>query len=247
LCLLERAFGTSGRAADFRAFCDGLVADPESGGIPRSFRFLYLRPGVPDPRFAREAFADRLAAEPLHPEWVEAGVEAGHVVKRTFAAGALELRAGPGQNIALARSPAPRLLRSATGAFAVEVSLVELEGSERRSGGLILWQSAEQLVVFGKMSPLGDDLRLEVRRHGHHELVGRGCLPGGAVRLRLERVGDRVRALCASEASGWQECGGCQFDARESARVGLFVTCPSGYPDCAGRFRDFRILQERLD
>jgi len=83
-------------------------------------------------------------------------------------------------------------------------------------------------------------------------LIGRGWLHNDAehVFLRLERVGDRVHALCSADGEEWFTVGYAEFPAEDPVEVGLHAigdidrTIYHGaYPDgTAIRFESFQLL-----
>jgi len=124
---------------------------------------------------------------------------------------------------------APRVLRPASGELAIQTACSALDGAA--CGGLLVWKDRESY------------LRLDVGTGGAHEVffggcienrdvvIGRGRLPGGqhlqsapqAIHLRIERTGERVRALCSGDGETWFLVGEIDLAARVPIQVGLYA------------------------
>jgi regulation of enolase protein 1 (concanavalin A-like superfamily) len=162
--------------------------------------------------------------------------------------GILELRTLPGHDLSSTNLSAPRLLRRISGNFAVETRLVDITEEKCQIGGLLLWESKEIYLSFGKRASDINELRLEICHPGQHEIIGRGWLPGNQLYLRLERNGKSVSVLCSNDGKKWQSCGETSFPVENPVWAGLYVACPAGFglPTSVVRFKDFKLFQREV-
>jgi regulation of enolase protein 1 (concanavalin A-like superfamily) len=81
-------------------------------------------------------------------------------------------------------------------------------------------------------------------------VIGRGCLESAVrVYLRLERVGERVDALCSADGERWFTVGHVEFPVEDPVQVGLHAignidrsVYHGAYPDgTAIRFESFQL------
>ncbi|MBV7334829.1 DUF1349 domain-containing protein [Chloroflexi bacterium TSY] len=83
--------------------------------------------------------------------------------------------------------------------------------------------------------------------------VGRGRLPSERVFLRLERLGQHIKALCSADGETWYSVGHVDFPLEDPVEVGVHaighidrLIQPGAYPDgTAIRFESFRLLRPR--
>jgi tetratricopeptide (TPR) repeat protein len=165
----------------------------------------------------------------------------------------LQFHAASGRDLWHINLSAPRLLRSAPEArdWAVQTVCGPVSGARPAIGGLLVWNDKENY------------LRLDTGTFGAHEITFMGCLENedvvigrgqlkteksaNRVVLRLERVGDCVRALCSADGVEWFTVGHVGFLVEDSLQVGLHAignidrTIYHGaYPDgTAIRFESF--------
>ncbi len=141
----------------------------------------------------------------------------------------LEIRAANGRGLARLNTSAPRVLRSARGDWIVQTACGPVhDGQFPDLGGLLIWVDAQNYLSLLQ----GVDGTREVSFWGCLDrsdlFVGRGRLsPGEAldltepVHLRLERAGERVRALCSVEGVDWYTVGEATFPIADPVEVGL--------------------------
>jgi hypothetical protein len=164
----------------------------------------------------------------------------------------LQVHAANGRDLWHINLSGPRLLRQAPqeGDFAAQTDCGRALPDRPAIGGLLLWQSQENY------------LRLDRGRFGFHEITFQGCLDNqdviigrgrlsqdapGRVFLRLECMGDHVRALCSADGKEWFTAGAVAFPLEGDVQVGLHAigTIHRGiyhgaYPDgTAIRFESF--------
>ncbi len=159
----------------------------------------------------------------------------------------LELRAFSGHDIFPTDLGAPRLLRQVSGDLALETDLVDIEAEQCQIGGLLLWVSGDMYLSFAKRFSQTNEMRLEACRQGRWEIIGRGWMPGSQIRLRLERKGGSVLALCSNDGREWKSCGEASFPTNDPIWVGFYAACPVGHPSCSLRFREFRVFKRGVE
>ena len=139
----------------------------------------------------------------------------------------------------LVNMDAPRLVQELSGDFALEVEIENLPQEPIQAGGILLWQDDNHFFRFerGLFGPnelrfgyvCGEEKPRMIR-------IGRGFLDAKSYRLRLERIGNRVRASVKGDKEQWLSCGEYEISlrdllsARSNARlrlsVGFYALCP---------------------
>jgi DNA-binding SARP family transcriptional activator/regulation of enolase protein 1 (concanavalin A-like superfamily) len=159
----------------------------------------------------------------------------------------LAIEAANGRDLWGLNQSAPRLLRPASGDFVVETVCFSAAHETPAVGGLLLWRDRQNYLRLDR----GTRGRSEISFSGCLEnadlLLGRGRLPAERVHLRLERFGNRVKALCSADGHRWLAVGGVAFPADGPVEVGLHVLgnidrtiYPGAYPQgTAIRFASF--------
>jgi DNA-binding SARP family transcriptional activator len=231
----------------FLAFCHRFREEhPEYGASP--LLQWHLVPG--EPRiFSSPLVQDEFATVPSSAwVWQDPFGDCCFAVRN-----GLEIRAANGRDLRHSNQSAPRLLRSISGEFAVQIVCLPASGEQPAIGGLLLWKDKENY------------LRLDEGTRGKHEIsymgcvenqdliIGRGWLPGERVILRLERLGGCVRALCSADGQSWFTVGHTEFLVQDPVQVGVHaigaidrIVYPGAYPEGAAiRFSSFKICTER--
>jgi DNA-binding SARP family transcriptional activator/class 3 adenylate cyclase/tetratricopeptide (TPR) repeat protein/regulation of enolase protein 1 (concanavalin A-like superfamily) len=141
----------------------------------------------------------------------------------------LEIRAANGRGLAYLNRSAPRVLRPARGDWVVQTVCGPVHDAQLPDlGGLLAWMDEQTYLCLLK----GIDGKRELSFWGCLDrsqlFIGRGRLaPGEAsdrtepVHLRLERVGERVRALCSVDGADWYAVGETAFPVADPVQVGL--------------------------
>jgi hypothetical protein len=178
----------------------------------------------------------------------------------------LEIHAANGRHLWHANLSAPRILRSASGDLAVQTVCAPASDEKLVIGGLLLWKDKESYlrldrgttgehhVFFGGCLGNQDVIigrgRLESANRQIGESASQPCSgQAGRVFLRLERIGDRVDALCSADGERWFSVGHVRFPVEDPVQVGLYAigsidrTIYHGaYPDgTAIRFESFQL------
>lgn len=144
---------------------------------------------------------------------------------------------------------APRMMRSVAGDFSAQV-ICEPACTDRPGiGGILLWQDKSNYLRLSIGVRAQDEMSLEGCIADEDVVIGRGRLPAERVTLRLERLGDTVRALCSADGDEWFTVGQVDFPVPGPVQVGLhaigFVDRTiyhSPYPEgTAIRFTDFQL------
>jgi regulation of enolase protein 1 (concanavalin A-like superfamily) len=71
-------------------------------------------------------------------------------------------------------------------------------------------------------------LYFEAYLAGELRVIGRGLAPPGSIWLRIERLGEEVRALCSADGASWNSCGCMRLPVREPTSAGLTAWTESG-------------------
>jgi regulation of enolase protein 1 (concanavalin A-like superfamily) len=143
----------------------------------------------------------------------------------------LEIHAANGRNLWYLNLSAPRMLRQVSGDWAVQTICVPASEERPAIGGLVLWKDNENYLRLDR-GATGEHEILFVGCLGNQDIViGRGRLRESAsqqivkspeqVFLRLERIGDRVDALCSADGENWFTVGGVTFPVEDPVQVGL--------------------------
>lgn len=240
LSMLE-VCGNSGE--EFRAVCD-LVQEkrPESRDILSCWS---LQPATPG-RYPHAVFTDDFAGPPASGwSWHDPYGDCGRTLEKGCAITAPVGRGMCGSNLS-----APRLLRPASGRFALQAVCSPPEDGRLAVGGLALWKSSRDYLRID-VGSLGPHIVAFGGCIGNRDLIiGRGSLSAGPTWLRLERSGAAVSALCSADGAYWYSVGNVDFHAGDPLEVGLFVdgmVRPEIYPrsfaaGSEGRFARFDLL-----
>jgi predicted ATPase/class 3 adenylate cyclase/DNA-binding SARP family transcriptional activator/regulation of enolase protein 1 (concanavalin A-like superfamily) len=238
---LERLYALQNRHAEFRAFCrhNRALVGPAGSAL----QYWHLTPGSARGDYSRLAWKDAFDTPSLRAEWqwIDPGGESSWELLPQE--GVLVVRSPAASGASQAAATTSRLLRPVAGDFAAETVLIGAEEQESHTAGLLLWASDQDYLFFGKGEPAVYEVRLGVCRHGQRQTIGRGWLPGPDLYLRLERLGDRVTALCSNDGQQWQTCGEAPFSPAGELSIGFHVACPaSRSAGSVARFKGFRLL-----
>jgi tetratricopeptide (TPR) repeat protein len=124
---------------------------------------------------------------------------------------------------------APRLLRPAHGDLAIQTTCSALDSPA--CGGLVIWKDRESYLRLDVGTGGLRDVFFAGCIENQDAVIGRGQLPADtgrldsllAVHLRLERVAERVRALCSVDGESWFSVGEIRFEAFDPVQVGLYA------------------------
>ncbi|MEM7134065.1 MAG: BTAD domain-containing putative transcriptional regulator [Chloroflexota bacterium] len=168
----------------------------------------------------------------------------------------LTLYAANERDLWLLNRSAPRLLRPASGDFAVETICVTNLTDQPSIGGLLLWQNEENYLrlcvgIFGK-----SEINFLGNLNNEDLYFGRGRLPSEQIYLRLERLGEQVTALCSADGVKWYTVGSIAFPFDTSTdeplsigvhAIGTIVRTiyHGAYPEgTAVSFKSFQLLRK---
>jgi tetratricopeptide (TPR) repeat protein len=228
---LEATYADS---ATFRAYCRDIQRTrPQLDQL--GLRQWRLDPAAPDTDLQTDAL-ENLEAEIEQGRWKWLDLYGDC----TFAlADGLTIHAPNCRDLWANNLSAPRLVRPATGDFAVQVTCRAAMPDRPAIGGLLLWQDKANYLrlTWGQHGP--DQVTFAGALDNRNLVIGRGCLPNaGRVMLRLERRRDQVRALCSADGRQWHSVGQTAFPADGPLGVGLHaigqidrMMWPGAYPE----------------
>jgi hypothetical protein len=232
----EEAYGD---AAAFRAFCRRFRdAHPEAGHP--AFVQWFLEP-------ADCQAADNSSSLNLQSEgwvWQSPGGD-----DRCSAAQGWEIHAANGRDLWDVNLTAPRLLRPALGMRAARTTCVPAEREKPAMGGLLLWNDAQNFLRLDRGVMGREEISFLGCLGNQEVIIGRGRLPGERISLRLERIGERMNALCSADGEEWFTVGHVEFPVGDLAQVGMHAigaidrtVYPGAYPEgTAIRFENFQL------
>jgi hypothetical protein len=109
---------------------------------------------------------------------------------------------------------------------------------------LLLWKDAGSFLRFERGLRSTHEIGIERSVEGQHTIAGRGRLPSAAVHLRLERLGQDVRALCSVDGRAWFRVAQVAFSVDDPVQVGLLAGVASNPARrTAMRFKSFRVWE----
>jgi DNA-binding SARP family transcriptional activator len=214
----------SGQIEVFHALCRRAIADLHEAGRKRPFQEWFLTPAastLPVPRWEiEERFSGRRAGRrlALHDPTGRSRTDL------TTRPGWLSLWPAPGTNLwPESDLNAPRLVIVAGRGDWVAQTHLALPGVDRIFAGLVVWQNELHFarLEWQRRFRGGPIVEFEGCFGGPWDAIGRGCLAGESVWLRLERVGETLRALCSIDGRHWLTAGTACLPRAESEQVGI--------------------------
>jgi predicted ATPase/DNA-binding SARP family transcriptional activator len=139
----------------------------------------------------------------------------------------LEIRAPNGRDLYRINLSAPRLLRTAPEEtdWTVETVCIPVFEETPAIGGLVLWKDEKNYLRLDRGSRGPDEVAFQGCLGNEDMIIGRGRLDVGnssdQIILRLERVGDQLRALCSADGTQWFTVGSVGFPIEIPVQVGL--------------------------
>jgi tetratricopeptide (TPR) repeat protein len=243
---LQDAYGDAG---GFYGFCRRLqTAYPETRDSP--FVQWYLEPIDVDTSRRSTLFLEDFAELAPGWRWEDPLRDCSYTLRD-----GLELHAANGRHLWRINRSAPRLLRQASGDFAVQTACGPV--SDRPAiGGLLLWKDEQHYVHLSWGMPGPQGLLFAGCVDNVDLVIGRGRLPHERlqhVHLCLERVGATVNATCSVDGASWSTVGSVQFPIQDPVQVGIHAigaidraANPGAYPEgTAIRFESFQVWQVR--
>jgi predicted ATPase/DNA-binding SARP family transcriptional activator len=249
----------------FRVFCRRFREEhPQVSELPLVQWFLDPTEPRRDFRFPIFGFGagdfDNLISRIQNGEWVweDSFEDCSFTVQNR-----LEIHAANGRDLWQINWSAPRMLRPApegTG-WATETVCIPISEEKPAIGGLLLWKDKENYLRLDRGTRGEREISFGGCLANQDVIIGRGRIPidksanqqmgkpAGRVFLRLERVVDRVNALCSADGVSWFTVGHVPFPAEDPVQVGLHAignidrTIYHGaYPDgTAIRFESFQL------
>jgi tetratricopeptide (TPR) repeat protein len=216
--------------AAFRAFCRRFREEhPKVGDSP--FTQWFLEPTDVSALGQTVLHHDEFAALLLSDwDWQDIFDDCSFTVRN-----GLEIHAANGRHLWHANLSAPRMLRSASGDLAVQTVCAPASDEKPVIGGLVLWKDKENYLRLDRGTTGEHDVFFGGCLGNQDLIIGRGRLffeesanqrvseSSGRVFLRLERVGDRVDALCSRDGERWLTVGHVVFSVEDPVQVGLYA------------------------
>jgi len=165
----------------------------------------------------------------------------------------LEIHAANGRDMWHLNWSAPRWLRRTSGDLVVQTACVPARDDKPAIGGLLLWRDEKNYLCLDRGVFGAHEITLMGCVENVDLVIGRGRLRASSDRilLRLERVGDRVRAFCSADSGQWYTVGQVTFPAQDPLEVGVHAVGAidrtiyrGAYPEgTAIRFESFQLWQ----
>jgi class 3 adenylate cyclase/DNA-binding SARP family transcriptional activator/regulation of enolase protein 1 (concanavalin A-like superfamily) len=242
--------------AAFRAFCHNFQhAHP---GITESFpRQWYLESTQPDFSLTTMDFGpeNKHTASPVRGtgliqslKWEDPIGDCAITVQD-----GVEILAPNGRDLWYLNWSAPRLLRPVCGDFVAQITCLPASAGKPAIGGLCLWKDKDNFLCLERGSRGPAEIRLAGCLDKQDVVIGRGHLsldnPPERVYLRLERLGQQVKALCRADSERWFSVGQVDFPVEDPVEVGLYavgnidrLVYPGAFPEgTAIRFESFQV------
>jgi DNA-binding SARP family transcriptional activator/class 3 adenylate cyclase len=203
-------------AEEFRAFGQRCQEDRD---VPRNAALAcpFLQPT--EPNAFDQRVDDHSFAEPMASPWAWRDPFGDGACIR--APNGLEIHAATGRDLAFMNGSAPRLVQSARGGFAIQTVCEPVSTDKPAIGGLLLWKDARNYVRLDRGTRGPSEISFSGCVADRDLIIGRGRLLGERVVLRLERVGDRVSALCSANGQNWFTVGHILFPVEDPVEIGL--------------------------
>jgi hypothetical protein len=229
----------------FRAFCVKYRDTHPDKDDPRNPRWFLeaAEPGA----FPQRLITDRLSGPP-EPTWQ--WEDPFGDCARQIGEG-LEIKAANGRDLWHLNMSAPRLLRAASGDFAVQLTCAPASAEKPAIGGLLLWKDQENFLRWERGGFGPNEVWFGGVVRNREQWFGRGRLRAERIILRLERQGSRVSALCSADGGTWFTAGHTEFAVEEPVKLGPYAIgmidrtiYPGAYPDgTSTRFEQFEFWE----
>jgi tetratricopeptide (TPR) repeat protein len=149
----------------------------------------------------------------------------------------LEIHAANGRDLAAANGSAPRLLLPLPQGtdWAAQTVCGPASDEKPAIGGLLVWRDRENYLRLDRGTCSERDISFQGRIGNEDVIIGRGMLKwaksaspqagaaSGCVLLRMERKGDRVKALCSADGEAWYRVGEVGFRVDGPFQVGVYA------------------------
>jgi predicted ATPase/DNA-binding SARP family transcriptional activator len=233
-------------AEGFQAFCHHFRQEHRHGSerMPLGSRTLvqwYLTPTQPTVQFTRVQFEFQVTAAQTLKSALEHGEWTWHdkFSDCSFALdNGLTIQAANGRDLAYLNLSAPRLLGSTIGDFALQAVSLPASDGKPTQGGILLWRDKEHYLRLDRGALGTHEITFQGCLSNTDVFIGRGRLTAERIFLRLERVGERVNALCSTDGEQWFSVGHMDFPVDDPVQVGLHaigmidrLIYPGAHPD----------------
>jgi hypothetical protein len=248
-------------AEGFQVFCHRLREEHRQRAVrmPADFKTLahwYLTATESDLRLTRVQFGFQATAVQTLKSAFEHGEWTWHdkFSDCSFALdNGLTIQAANGRDLAELNLSAPRLLGSIIGNFALQAVSLPTSDGKPTQGGILLWRDKEHYLRLDRGALGTHEITFQGCLSNTDVFIGRGRLTAERIFLRLERVGERVNALCSDDGEQWFSVGHVDFPADNPVQIGLHaigmidrLIYPGAYPDgTAIRFESFTVYRDQ--
>jgi regulation of enolase protein 1 (concanavalin A-like superfamily) len=141
---------------------------------------------------------------------------------------------------------APRLLVPVAGDFQLSARVRCTFASAFDAGALLLWADERRWVKLAfEVSPQGEPMVVSVVTDGRSDDANGFVVEGGAVRLRISRLGPACALHARLGGEGWRFVRHLALTEREGLRAGFLAQSPTG-EGATARFDEIGFVPERL-
>jgi DNA-binding SARP family transcriptional activator len=222
-------------------FADALSGLEEAYDKPNAFqsycrRIQKERPEITDSAFIQwhlaAADVETVDRSPLHRDAFADELSSGWLWTDLFddcsfsLHDGLELHAANGRDLWHINLSAPRLLRNApkNADWAVQTVCRAASADRPAIGGVLLWKDQENYLRLDRGTAGEREIAFHGCRDNQDLIIGRGRFSTGSserVFLRIERIADRVNALCSADGVDWFTVGHVDFPVEDPLQIGL--------------------------
>lgn len=205
---------------------------------------LILATSDANPPFGKLFFVDEFDKGMLEPEWEWVDPKNDSSKRFGTREGWLELSTVSGNDLwSKANLDAPRLLRFASGNFALETKVATSPERILQAGGMVVWKDKENFIRFERGTWGYDTIILQKCEGGLFQHLGDWFFRGNPLYLRLERREEKFKALYGVDGENWNECSQFELRVNDPVKVGLHAVClGSRIPLTATDFDYFKIF-----
>jgi hypothetical protein len=212
----------------FRAFCHSFrETHPHIRDLPTVQWFLKpaSAAAVRDPPLQQDQFAESTSVErALSSDW--AWHDLYDDCSFRVVSDGLEIHAANGRDLWSVNLSAPRLLRKGpeNTPWVVQTICSRASVDQPAIGGLLLWKDQDNYLRLDWGTAGAREASFQGCIGNQDLIIGRGRLNTDTIErvlLRLERIGERVNALCSADGDEWLTVGQVDFSVEDPLQVGL--------------------------
>ncbi len=140
----------------------------------------------------------------------------------------LIIEAADGRDLWFVNYSAPRFTQRVEGDLAAEATCSPADDGRPTMGGLVIWFDRSNFVRMDRGAHGKNEITFLGCVDNENAIFGRGRLPGERITLRLERIGDQIRAVCRVPDQQWFTVGSVNVPFEGPYEIGIFAC---GYVD----------------